>query len=68
MYRLTLALVVSLACFNSVRAGQWQPLSADGIHDKDNPALEVLQNPADALSRLPADSAGNKVEAPLAGP
>ena len=42
-------------------AGNWQPLTADGLHDPENPALKVLQNPSDALSRLPADSAGNKV-------
>ena len=45
-----------------VHAGQWQPLMGDGLHDPDNPALKVLQNPSDALSRLPADSAGNKVD------
>jgi c(7)-type cytochrome triheme protein len=45
-----------------VHAGQWQPLMGDGLHDPDNPALNVLQNPSDALSRLPADSAGNKVD------
>ena len=42
-------------------AGDWEPLEADGIHDPANPALEVMQPPAEALSLLPADTAGNKV-------
>ena len=45
----------------AVRAADWKPLEADGIHDPENPALEVLQQPAEALSLLPADTAGNKV-------
>jgi len=60
--RPALTLVLLAVYWGSVQAGQWQPLAADGIHDKDNPSLGVLQNPADALSRLPADSAGNKVD------
>ena len=43
-------------------AGQWSTLAEDGLHDPQNPALGVLQNPADALSRLPADNAGNQVD------
>ncbi len=43
-------------------AGQWLPLAGDGLHDPDNPALGVLQDPASALGRLPADGAGNKVD------
>ena len=44
-----------------VVAGDWKPLADDHLHDPDNQALEYLQNPGDALSRLPGDSAGNKV-------
>jgi len=45
-----------------VIAADWQPLARDGLHDPTNPGLKWLQNPANALSRLPADSAGNKVD------
>ncbi len=40
---------------------RWQPLAGDGIHDPAAPALKVLQEPGEALARLPADHAGNKV-------
>lgn len=43
-------------------AAEWQPLARDGLHDPTNTGLKWLQNPASALSRLPADSAGNKVD------
>ena len=39
----------------------WLPLAKDGIHDPKSPALKVLQDPAAALSRLPADRVGNQV-------
>ena len=39
----------------------WVPLAKDGIHDPGNPALRLLQEPALALSRLPADRVGNQV-------
>ena len=55
------ALLIMLAGF-SAQAGQWRSLQEDGLHDADNPAIGILQNPADAMSRLPADSAGNKVD------
>lgn len=42
-------------------ARRWLPLAGDGIHDPKSPALKVLQEPAEALSRLPADRAGNQV-------
>ena len=40
---------------------RWLPLVKDGIHDPKNPALKLLQEPAVALSRLPADRVGNQV-------
>lgn len=43
-------------------ARQWLPLARDGIHDPKNPALRLLQEPAEALSRLPADTSGNLVQ------
>lgn len=39
----------------------WVPLEKDGLHDPTNPGLSQLQQPAEALSTLPRDSAGNKV-------
>ena len=39
----------------------WQPLSNDQLHDPESPAIELLQEPATALSQLPPDSVGNKV-------
>ena len=44
-----------------VNAADWQPLVQDGLHDPANPALDLLQEPAEALSVLPPDTAGNKV-------
>jgi len=40
---------------------RWLPLVKDGIHDPKSPALRVLQEPGEALSRLPAESTGNQV-------
>ncbi|MBW2389390.1 MAG: hypothetical protein JRG89_13260 [Deltaproteobacteria bacterium] len=42
-------------------AGDWLPLSEDGIHDPENPAIAVLQEPREALSVLPPDAVGNQV-------
>lgn len=53
-------LLVSMAAWAQT-ARQWLPLAKDGIHDPRNPALRLLQEPAAALSRLPADGAGNQV-------
>lgn len=39
----------------------WQSLVEDGLHDPESPAIGILQEPADALSLLPPDNAGNKV-------
>lgn len=40
---------------------QWVPLAKDGIRDPGSPAIGILQEPAEALSRLPRDTAGNLV-------
>lgn len=53
---------LSVSYMTVVQAANWQTLNTDGLHDPDNPALRLLQNPGDALSRLPADNAGNKVD------
>jgi len=39
----------------------WTALADDGLHDPANPALGLLQQPAEALSTLPRDTAGNQV-------
>lgn len=57
-----LALILYQALAQLASASQWSPLKHDGLHDPENAGLEWLQNPADALMRLPADSAGNRVD------
>jgi len=39
----------------------WKPLALDGDHDSSGPAVQLLQNPEEALRPLPSDHAGNKV-------
>ena len=46
----------------AAQAGNWQALKDDGLHDPGLPALKLLQEPKEALSQLPPDSAGNKVD------
>ncbi len=58
------ALILTLAGAlgaGSVVSAQWKPLADDGVHDPEHPALELLQEPGDALSKLPPDTAGNNV-------
>jgi len=43
-------------------AQEWKALGKDGVHDPHSVALQVLQNPGEALSVLPKDTAGNKVD------
>ncbi len=40
---------------------RWLPLVKDGMHDPASPSLKLLQEPAVALSPLPADRVGNQV-------
>lgn len=40
---------------------RWRPLHNDSLHDPASPAIGVLQEPAEALSMMPADIVGNKV-------
>ena len=58
----SLSVLLSLAVTAGLAADNWKPLKKDGIHDPENPAIGVLQEPADALSVLQADTAGNKVD------
>ena len=45
-----------------IHAESWKTLQEDNLHDPEAPALGVLQQPAEALSVLPPDTAGNKVD------
>jgi c(7)-type cytochrome triheme protein len=56
---LLLALLLTLGC--SLAWGQHAPLAKDGVHDPDNPAAKVLQEPAQALEKFPPDAVGNQV-------
>ena len=54
--------VLASVCSLGVYASDWSKLKDDGLHDPNNPALQWLQNPGDALRRMPSDSTGNKVD------
>ncbi|MCG7982950.1 MAG: cytochrome c3 family protein [Candidatus Thiodiazotropha lotti] len=56
-------MLVIVICCDVVRSETpvWKSISDDGIHDPDNPALSLLQEPVTALSILPIDTAGNQV-------
>ena len=43
-------------------AERWKSLDKDGIHDPESPAVVILQQPGEALSVLPPDTAGNLVD------
>lgn len=49
-----------LAC--ALQAGEWKTLAEDGLHDPEAAGLPMLQEPEEALSILPKDTAGNKVD------
>jgi c(7)-type cytochrome triheme protein len=53
------ALLASASAWAQQRS--WLPLADDGVHDPTSPAVRLLQQPAEALSRLAPDTAGNKV-------
>ena len=52
-------LALTLACSVFGAGAEWTPLTEDGLHDPENPALAVLQEPAEALGQLPRDEAGD---------
>ena len=56
------AVILLVLASAGLAAGKWKPLKKDGLHDPSNPAINVLQEPADALSLLQADTAGNMVD------
>ena len=37
------------------------PLAKDGVHDPANPSIKLLQEPAEALAKMPPDVVGNRV-------
>lgn len=58
---LGLAAAIAAVASLSVQAQNWETLRKDGIHDPRGPAVKELQEPADALSKLAPDTAGNMV-------
>lgn len=56
-----LPLLALVAAAAGAAASRWLPLERDGLHDPRNPAIGLLQQPGDALSLLPPDTAGNQV-------
>lgn len=51
------ALMLSSFAFAADRS----PLAKDGVHDPANPAIKLLQEPAEALATLPPDAVGNRI-------
>lgn len=62
VYRYLAILLAVCIPVSVLLASNWNPLAKDHLHDPENPGLAYLQNPGEALSRLPGDSAGNKVD------
>ncbi len=54
--------IVLLGATPILLADNWSSLKDDDLHDPANPAIDVLQQPAEALSILAPDSAGNRVD------
>ena len=53
---------LTLLAAGTGEAAGWRALAEDALHDPEGPAIDLLQQPAEALSRLPADGAGNRVD------
>ncbi|GBE07322.1 hypothetical protein BMS3Bbin11_01806 [bacterium BMS3Bbin11] len=53
--------IICLLFSPGILAADWKPLSADNLHDPYSQAIEILQEPAAALSVLPPDTVGNHV-------
>ncbi len=58
---ISLSGLLIILCQAQALAGNWKPLAQDGLHDALEPGVAQLQEPKDALSRLPPDTAGNQV-------
>lgn len=53
--------VIAITVVTPALGGSWVPLAQDGIHDPKGPAVKIKQEPAEALSKLTPDTAGNQV-------
>lgn len=60
-WRVFAVLWALMAVAPAALAGKWAPLASDGLHDPKSPAIKLLQEPREALMRLPPDTAGNQV-------
>ncbi len=58
---LTLVAAPPAAAQSKADARKWMTLGADGLHDPASPALQLKQEPAQALRPLAPDTAGNQV-------
>ena len=57
------AILLAIALGSSAQDGRsWKPLAADGVHDPAGEGLKDLQEPAAALSKLPAGTGGDRVK------
>jgi c(7)-type cytochrome triheme protein len=58
-----LILLLCLPALVQAQAGDrsWKPLAEDGDHDPGSPAVELKQDPGEALKLLPPDNVGNQV-------
>ena len=54
-------LALAMAAVPAAAPSPWLPLDKDGVHDPLGPGLAQLQQPAEALTPLPRDTAGNLV-------
>ena len=57
--RLWLGCMLLLA--GAASAADRLPLAKDGVHDPANPGTKLLQEPGDALAKLPPDAVGNRI-------
>ncbi len=58
----TALFLFAVLVINSAGAEGWRKLEEDGLHAPEAAGLSVLQQPQEALSILPPDTAGNKVD------
>lgn len=58
---LLLALCIAQPSTSLAQQRQWQPIAKDGLRDPSSPAVNQLQQPAEALSKLSPDTTGNQV-------
>lgn len=54
--------LIVLSTMAFAQPSPWKRLERDGVHDPRSPAVQQLQQPAEALSLLPRDGAGNLVD------